>query len=125
MYTNIGGKIKALAIAVFVVGLFGSVLLGVGLMVTDENALPVGITMLLVGPVMAFFSSWLVYGFGELIDQASAIERNTRVGAQGQGTVKAGVLEQNNDSSDVQYCAACGSVHTKGTLFCGQCGQRM
>lgn len=43
-------------------------------MATDEDLIGYG----LLGPVIAWVSSWLLYGFGELIDKTCEIEYNTR-----------------------------------------------
>lgn len=80
MYDNIGGKIKGLAKATFIVEAIAAVITGIALMVSDEDLIPVGLLVMLVGPIVAWVSSWLLYGFGELIDKASDIERNTRGG---------------------------------------------
>ena len=78
MYNNIGGKIKGLAIATFIVAAIAAVITGIVLMCIDEDLILYGVLTLILGPVLAWISSWLLYGFGELIDKVSDIERNTR-----------------------------------------------
>ena len=80
MYDNIGGKIKGLAKASFIVAAIAEVITGIALMAADEDLILYGLLVLVVGPIVAWVSSWLLYGFGELIDKASDIERNTRGG---------------------------------------------
>ena len=80
MYDNIGGKIKGLAKASFIVAAIAEVITGIALMATDEDLILYGFLVMVVGPIVAWVSSWLLYGFGELIDKASDIERNTRGG---------------------------------------------
>ena len=80
MYNNIGGKIKGLAKASFIVAAIAAVITGIALMATDEDLILYGLLVMVVGPIVAWVSSWLLYGFGELIDKASDIERNTRGG---------------------------------------------
>jgi len=80
MYDNIGGKIKGLAKASFIVAAIAEVITGIALMATDEDLIGYGLLVMFVGPIVAWVSSWLLYGFGELIDKASDIERNTRGG---------------------------------------------
>ena len=46
---------------------------------TDEDFIDTAIILLFVGPIVAWISSWLLYGFGELIDKVCDIERNTRI----------------------------------------------
>lgn len=80
MYDNIGGKIKGLAKAIFITETISAVISGIALMASDEDMIPVGLLVMVVGPLVAWVSSWLLYGFGELIDKACDIERNTRGG---------------------------------------------
>jgi hypothetical protein len=80
MYDNIGGKIKGLAKASFIVAAIAEVITGIALMAADEDLILYGLLVMVVGPIVAWVSSWLLYGFGELIDKASDIERNTRGG---------------------------------------------
>ncbi len=77
MYDNIGGKIKGLAKAGFIIGTIAYVLMGMGLMATDEGMIPIGLLFWVIGPLLSWVSSWLLYGFGELIDKVSSIELNT------------------------------------------------
>ena len=78
MYDNIGGKIKGLAKAVFIVEAIAAVITGIALMAIDEDLILFGILTLILGPVIAWVSSWLLYGFGELIDRVCEIAKNTR-----------------------------------------------
>ena len=80
MYENIGKKIKGLAKAIFVVEAIAAVITGNALMAADDDLILYGLLVMVVGPIVAWVSSWLLYGFGELIDMASDIERNTRGG---------------------------------------------
>ena len=78
MYDNIGRKIKGLAKAFFIVEAIATVIAGIALMAIDEDL--IGVLILILGPVVAWVSTWLLYGFGELIDKTCDIERNTRGG---------------------------------------------
>lgn len=80
MYDNISGKIKGLAKASFIVGAIAAVITGIVIMASDEDMIPVGLLVMVVGPLVAWVSSWLIYGFGELIDKVCAIARNTYCG---------------------------------------------
>ena len=76
MYDNIGGKIKGLARAIFFIEAIGSIITGIALGVEYEFCF----IICLIGPLVAWISSWLLYGFGELVDKACDIECNTRGG---------------------------------------------
>ena len=80
MYNNIGGKIKILALVMAIIQAAGSVIAGIALMADDDDLIPVGLLLWIVGPLFAWVSSWLLYGFGELIAKVTAIELNTRGG---------------------------------------------
>ena len=67
-YENIGNKIKGLAQMAFVVGAIAAVITGIALMATDEDLILYGLLVLIVGPIIAWVSSWLLYGFGQLIE---------------------------------------------------------
>ena len=79
MYDNIGKKIKGLAKAIFIIEVIAIVFIGIGGMASSLGG---GLLFLFVlGPiaaVLAWMSTWLVYGFGELIDKVSDVELNTR-----------------------------------------------
>ncbi len=81
MYKNIGGKLKALAMGICIFVSILEFLAGIGMIAVSDGSgelIATGICMMLFGPVISWISSWILYGFGELIDKASAIERNTR-----------------------------------------------
>lgn len=80
MYDNIGGKIKGLAKVGFIVEAIAAVITGIALMASDEDLIPIGLLVMLLGPIVAWVSSWLLYGFGELVDKTCDIARNTHGG---------------------------------------------
>ncbi|MBQ4648006.1 MAG: hypothetical protein IJB76_02460 [Clostridia bacterium] len=80
MYDNIGGKIKGLAKIIFVVEAIVAIITGSVIMDSDNDLFLVGLLVMVMGGIVAWVSTWLLYGFGELIDKTSAIERNTRGG---------------------------------------------
>ena len=73
MYDNIGNKIKALAIGAFFVEAIGSIIGGIRLISTADDPVPLGIVLVLVGPIVAWASSWILYGFGELIEKVCGL----------------------------------------------------
>lgn len=77
MYDNIGRKIKVLAKAGFIIETILTVIVGSALAVCGED---LGMLILFGGPIIAWLSSWLLYGFGELIDKTCDIARNTYSG---------------------------------------------
>ena len=95
MYENIGSKIKGLATTIFVIEALASVVVGIVLLATDEALVLFGLMSLIGGPIVAWVSSFLLYGFGELIDKASEIEKNTRMN-QNNGSNKNGNFSPSN-----------------------------
>ena len=73
MYDRIGGKIKGLAKALFIVTAIAEVITGFAIIANDEDMILLGFLVIVVGPIIAWISSWLLYGFGELIDKVSEI----------------------------------------------------
>ena len=76
-YNDIGKKIKGLAKATFIVEAIAAVITGFGLWIETEEwwcAL-----ILFCGPIVAWVSSWLLYGYGEFIDKICDIEQNTKL----------------------------------------------
>lgn len=80
MYNNIGGKIKVLAIISFALTALAFFISGIALMADDDDFIFLGMLMMFGGPVLGWISSWLIYGFGELIVKATEIARNTQGG---------------------------------------------
>ena len=72
MYANIGEKIKTLAMGVFLIGSLVSVFAGISLLITTEKT--IFLLMLICGPIFSWISSWLIYGFGEIINTLKQIE---------------------------------------------------
>ena len=75
MYDNIGGKIKSLAVWMFIFEATGSIITGFVLM-AEEDALY--ILLVIFGPIIAWVSSWILYAFGEMVEKTCDNENNTR-----------------------------------------------
>lgn len=80
LYVDIGQKIKGWAKWLFIVEAIASVIGAILMLVNAEDwyILFLGALALVVGPLLAWVSSWILYAFGELVDKISANERNTR-----------------------------------------------
>ncbi len=72
-FKNIGGKIKFLAMILFVVEAIAALITGFVLMVTDEDLILYGFLSWIVIPLFAWVSSWFLYAFGELVEDVHAI----------------------------------------------------
>ena len=72
MYKNIGKKIKGLAQAICILGILASILYAFAF----KGYKDASFIMMFVGPLLSWISSWLLYGFGELIDKTCDIAKN-------------------------------------------------
>ena len=77
LYENIGGKIKNWAQWIFIVETLFSII--TGLMLLYDCALDDVWWILLIiicGPLVALVSTWILYAFGELVEDVHAIRNN-------------------------------------------------
>lgn len=103
MYKNIGKKIKGLAIFSFIVGALASIVLGISLIVLSDDSFVVdeeilivaGIAVIVLGVLISWIASFVLYGYGELIQKTASIEEtvNSRLAgkAENGANVKAKV----------------------------------
>lgn len=79
MFTNVGKKIKILAVLLFALETIGSIIGAIALFAEgrDEEII-MGVILLFAGPLIALIGAWFLFGFGEIIDKLTDIERNTR-----------------------------------------------
>lgn len=75
MYDNIGVKIKVLAGVTCIIGAIAAVI--IGCMALYDELIGIGLLIMILGPIVAWIASWLLYGFGELIEKTCDIARNT------------------------------------------------
>ena len=66
MFDNIGSKMKTLAKTIFWIETVAFLILGLAISIADFAL--IGIAIIIVGPLVAWISSWFLYGFGEVID---------------------------------------------------------
>lgn len=73
LYENIGGKIKNWAKWIFIFEAIGAVIAGLVLLFTDEDLILYGFLTAICGPIVAYVSSWILYAFGELVEDMHAM----------------------------------------------------
>ena len=84
MYNNIGNKIMVFAKVVcslgFIASVLGGVVIAYAMAVMNLLGLGIflGILVAVIGSLVSWISTWVMYGFGELIETAKKIEKNTR-----------------------------------------------
>lgn len=102
MFDDIGGKIKGLAKVITIIGIIASCICGLVTLVESENLL-VGVLVAGLGSLGSWVGSFLLYGFGELIDQTADNNRLLRqISTSGKNTSK--------DISDLVHVTAAQST---------------
>lgn len=138
MYDFIGDKIKGLAKAIFFVEAIAAIITGIALLLNEEPL--IGILILVLGPIVAWVSSWLLYGFGQLIDNSDTLvtligkqldqtENNSKSKTNSQNIAEEKVLQSiknfrsasSNTSATIKRCPHCGErVNSKVCDVCGR-----
>ena len=77
MYDKIGKKIQVLAILIFIFGSIIGVIAGIVYMFVS-NSMLLGFVIFIASIPGSLIPSWLLYGFGEIIEKLRIIEYNTR-----------------------------------------------
>lgn len=76
MFSNIGGKIKAVAKISCWIGIIGSVLFGFISIFTGMNSYDglsyviTGLLVMIIGSLISWIGSFTLYGFGELVENS-------------------------------------------------------
>lgn len=76
LYENIGGKIKNWAKWIFIVEALAAIITGVVFFFeaeSDEIYAVYGLLAVVFGPFVAWVSSWILYAFGQLVEDVHAI----------------------------------------------------
>lgn len=90
MFDNVGSKIKGLASFFCWGGIIASIIGGIILIGLDEDLIFVGIAVIVIGSLLSWISSFVLYGFGELVVNSAIIagkEGKIVVGGQSGNTV--------------------------------------
>lgn len=113
MFENIGGKIKTLAEIICWIGIAGSIVAGFLILMSTEGSTLSGIFLLLGGPLFSWIGSFVLYGFGELIEKTSEIARNTydcerKMETLKKHTCKADIVpESENNAPSISTISVC------------------
>ncbi len=73
MFENIGSKIKTLAKIIFWIEVAGAVIGGISVAGIDEEFILLAFLIWIAGPLLAWVSSWFVYGYGQLIENSDTL----------------------------------------------------
>ena len=81
MFSNIGGKIKALAQFCTWAGIIASVLTGAMILQNPRGNYVVGVAIIVFGSLISWISSFVLYGFGQLVQNSDAMVKDRNVNA--------------------------------------------
>lgn len=73
MFNNIGGKLKDLAVAITVIGMYASAITSI-IFLEHISTMWIGFLILVLGSLFSWLGSFFVYGFGQLIESTQKIE---------------------------------------------------
>ena len=107
LYGNIGGKIKGLAFASAIVGAIGAVIGGIIFATVDDDFIFFGIITVLLGPIVAWVSSWVLYGFGEIICHLDDINYSTKKVASIKSSQNKAPAPKPQNEMATDYCPEC------------------
>lgn len=120
MFNNIGRKIQGIASFFAIFGICISILLGILFIIvgavngSDGVVIFLGIIFACLGSLISWFSWFLVYGFGTLIDNSQALVNIAK-------TLEAEYQSKNDDLNDA-FCTNCGTPYLNDSNFCTNCG---
>ena len=79
MFNNVGSKIKVMAKVFAWIGIAICVIYGFVMLVSMEDMALIGLLIMTVGSFVAWISSLVLYGFGELVENSSIMvgKKNT------------------------------------------------
>ncbi len=114
MFENIGNKIKKLSAGICYLGIGVSCIIGIILWSSggDELSFLLGVITALIGSLLSWLSSFMLYGYGELIDSTQKLQKTLDV------------IDRKNSyaSTNKQWlCQKCGNLIDKSP--CPICGQ--
>lgn len=133
MFQDIECKIKGLAKILASVGIVAAIV-GIILIFSDDGfyapLVLSGVALLVLG-VIVFFSSWLVYGFGQLIENTrpNACDQREAQQTSAESTIVTSTGQKNAPLDSKQeclaqefYCPQCKSPVHSGESTCKTCG---
>lgn len=115
MFSYIGKKIKGLTTFVCWVGIIASIVGGLVVACSDEDLILTGILVMAAGSLTSWISSFLLYGFGELIDTTMEIRDMLKR--------RDGVVVSKHDIPQTWFCGQCGVENSNAYTQCKNCGK--
>ena len=132
MFDNIGGKIKTLATVVCFLGIGASIIAAIALWAQNDRYTPtiaLGFGVLIGGSLASWIGSFFTYGFGQLIEDATAIREVLSNGVkQNDGaahSISTPIINKDsgNTRSSTWSCSKCGCINYYSRIKCSLCGE--
>jgi cytochrome b subunit of formate dehydrogenase len=130
LYENIGGKIKNWAKWIFIIEAIGAIITGFVLLFTDEYLILYGLLTLVCGPIVAWVGSWILYAFGELVEDVHAVRKKyypiaeEQANREAEEKAKREAKELAQKKAQTFSCPKCSNTVNYGDVSCGSCGQQ-
>ena len=149
MYSNIGKKIKVLTVIVTVILMLGALGTGAYFIVKGMDYFDyggdyfvyIGIAIAVGGPILAWIMSFVMYGFGQLIDNTDKL---VKLGQANSAACAAPVYvapaapapepakeekvaeePKAEEAPAARFCINCGNKVAPHVAFCPNCGNKM
>lgn len=128
MFDDIGDKIKTSSQVLCWLGIIASIIYAIIIFVNsgdyydDDVSSLIGWIYLIIVPLGCLFSSWLLYGFGELINKISILERHFC--SNSESYIKSNSTCENSKNKQSYKCTSCGELINYGATSCESCGQK-
>ena len=129
MYDNIGAKVKRLAVVTFIIETICSICFGFGIIAKDN--VTDGLVILIIGPLVAWVSSWVLYAIGLSAEKSCQNELRTKqilqiLESKNINSVKDNdnKIEQNLRSEPKRKAIQCECGELYYGLFCSVCGKK-
>lgn len=122
MFDNIGGKIKTLAHILCWVGIVSCLITGIALMVADSDLLLAGLLTMIGGSLFSWVSSFVLYGFGQMIENSDTIIQQNQTICDTMKNVQSNVQSSENE---IIICPECGFEQYSDRTVCWKCGTKL
>lgn len=129
MFDNIGGKIKGLAKFICWAGIIISIIGGIVIIASssqsygyyygrhiDGSMVATGIVVMVVGSLCSWIGSFVLYGFGELVENSEILVRTAKKNGQS-------VPMYPTATSEEWTCRYCSTKNSGRSLSCKECGR--
>ena len=127
MIKNIGSKIKTLGVIYSLIIAIISGMAGVSLSEAFNNYW--FLLIVIIGPICSLPLCWLLYGYGELIDNTTKMDINIEIQKKYNGLILEELRKINGSVQKIEMldewvCDECGTKNDNHANFCCECGNK-